>query len=178
MINEDYWSDERVYDKIKKLGLTNREAFAFTNINPENYEVLKGKDADLEKKWIYLTSEMFNYYSLTQIHLWFEEVIAITSEQYYNKNKNFEKLLNRINPQQKKFYKYFKDSGLNFEQVLQHYNIKLTKDRTLCPFHNGENNTSFQIDFNKQKFKCWSCGVYGDCFKFIELMEDKKNGNF
>lgn len=38
----------------------------------------------------------------------------------------------------------------------------------LCPFHN-DRNPSMAVSPEKQIFKCWSCGVGGDAFKFVQL---------
>ncbi|MGV3719678.1 MAG: DNA primase [Actinomycetota bacterium] len=40
----------------------------------------------------------------------------------------------------------------------------------LCPFH-SEKTPSFTVDRERGFFKCWGCGVGGDCFKFIQLRE-------
>lgn len=172
-MTEDYWSDERLFEKIKKMGLNSREAFYFIGINPENFEKLNNKDPELEKKWIYNTKEMIKYYSFGQIYSLLNEIISLSSEEQYSQNKNFLNLINRFNPEQKKFYKYYKSLGLNFEQVIENYNLKLIKDRCKCPFHEGDNPTSLNIDFKKQRFRCWSCGLRGNLIQFIQMMEDK-----
>jgi len=40
----------------------------------------------------------------------------------------------------------------------------------LCPFH-AEKTPSFTVDREKGLFRCWGCGVGGDCFRFVELKE-------
>lgn len=40
----------------------------------------------------------------------------------------------------------------------------------LCPFH-AEKTPSFTVNPERGLFKCWGCGVGGDCFKFLELKE-------
>jgi len=43
--------------------------------------------------------------------------------------------------------------------------------KALCPFHN-EKTPSFQVNPEKQIFKCFGCGVGGDVFKFIQRREN------
>lgn len=40
----------------------------------------------------------------------------------------------------------------------------------LCPFHD-DHNPSFDVDPRRQRFKCWSCGKYGDVFSFVQEHE-------
>jgi DNA primase len=40
----------------------------------------------------------------------------------------------------------------------------------LCPFH-GEKTPSFHVDGERGFFKCYGCGVGGDCFTFIQQKE-------
>ena len=42
--------------------------------------------------------------------------------------------------------------------------------RGLCPFH-SEKTPSFYVDADKQLFYCFGCGVGGDVFKFLMLLE-------
>jgi DNA primase len=37
----------------------------------------------------------------------------------------------------------------------------------LCPFHD-DNRPSFDVDPRRQRYRCWSCGKFGDVIKFIE----------
>lgn len=45
-----------------------------------------------------------------------------------------------------------------------------TTYKALCPFHN-DSRPSLDIDPKRQRFRCWSCGAYGDVFAFVERME-------
>jgi DNA primase len=42
--------------------------------------------------------------------------------------------------------------------------------KALCPFHN-DSRPSLDIDPKRQRYKCWSCGAFGDVFAFVEKME-------
>ena len=42
--------------------------------------------------------------------------------------------------------------------------------KALCPFHN-DSRPSLDIDPKRQRYKCWSCGVHGDAFAFVQHME-------
>jgi len=44
--------------------------------------------------------------------------------------------------------------------------------KALCPFHE-ETNPSFSINPKDQFFYCFGCGIGGDVFKFVELIEEK-----
>jgi predicted GIY-YIG superfamily endonuclease len=44
---------------------------------------------------------------------------------------------------------------------------KASKYLGTCPFHDDKN-SSFQINLEKQLFKCWGCGLGGDVFRFIQ----------
>jgi DNA primase len=37
----------------------------------------------------------------------------------------------------------------------------------LCPFHN-DHRPSFDVDPRRQRYRCWSCGQYGDVIKFVQ----------
>jgi DNA primase len=41
----------------------------------------------------------------------------------------------------------------------------------LCPFHD-DHNPSLRVDPDRQSYKCWSCGEGGDCFTFVQKMEN------
>lgn len=40
----------------------------------------------------------------------------------------------------------------------------------LCPFHN-DHRPSFDVDPRRQRYRCWSCGKFGDVFTFIQEFE-------
>jgi len=37
----------------------------------------------------------------------------------------------------------------------------------LCPFHN-DNRPSFDVDPRRQRYRCWSCGKFGDVISFVQ----------
>jgi DNA primase len=43
--------------------------------------------------------------------------------------------------------------------------------KACCPFHK-EKTPSFNVSSEKQRFKCFGCGVGGDVFKFVQLYEN------
>lgn len=42
--------------------------------------------------------------------------------------------------------------------------------KALCPFHDDKN-PSMEVNPARQSFKCWSCGVGGDCIEFVQKYE-------
>jgi len=40
----------------------------------------------------------------------------------------------------------------------------------LCPFH-SDNRPSFDVDPRRQRYRCWSCGKFGDVYQFIQEFE-------
>ncbi|QVL33064.1 DNA primase [Telmatocola sphagniphila] len=40
----------------------------------------------------------------------------------------------------------------------------------ICPFH-SDTRPSLDVDSNRQRYKCWACGAFGDVFKFVMLQE-------
>lgn len=53
------------------------------------------------------------------------------------------------------------------------YGMKIVEGRSLCPFHDGKNKTSFMFDDLNNSFICWSCREHGNLIHFIKLMEEK-----
>jgi DNA primase len=44
------------------------------------------------------------------------------------------------------------------------------KQKVLCPFH-GDTRPSASIDFSKQRFVCFACGVSGDAIDLLRTQE-------
>jgi len=42
--------------------------------------------------------------------------------------------------------------------------------KAICPFHN-DSRPSLDIDPQRQRYKCWSCGAHGDVFNFVMHQE-------
>lgn len=42
--------------------------------------------------------------------------------------------------------------------------------KTLCPFHD-DRRPSFDVDPGRQRYRCWSCGEYGDVISFVQRIE-------
>jgi DNA primase len=42
--------------------------------------------------------------------------------------------------------------------------------KAVCPFHN-DTRPSLDVDPQRQRYKCWSCGAHGDVFNFVMHME-------
>lgn len=42
--------------------------------------------------------------------------------------------------------------------------------RALCPFHD-DNRPSFDVDPRRQRYRCWSCGKFGDVIAFVQEFE-------
>src|SRR5258708_1537414 len=40
----------------------------------------------------------------------------------------------------------------------------------LCPFHD-DRRPSFDVDPRRQRYRCWSCGKYGDVLQFVQEFE-------
>src|SRR5260370_11713581 len=40
----------------------------------------------------------------------------------------------------------------------------------LCPFHDDQR-PSFDVDPRRQRYRCWSCGKYGDVLQFVQEIE-------
>jgi DNA primase len=67
---------------------------------------------------------------------------------------------------------------LNFEQVLQHYNVEIKRKgdqhHGYCPLpkHSGvRNSASFSANLSKGIFQCFGCGARGNLLEFAGLME-------
>ena len=40
----------------------------------------------------------------------------------------------------------------------------------LCPFHD-DHRPSFDVDPRRQRYRCWSCGKFGDVISFVQEFE-------
>lgn len=65
-------------------------------------------------------------------------------------------------------------SKIQISSVAREYLVlkKVAEGRyiALCPFH-GEKTPSFQVDDNRQSFRCYGCSLQGDVVDFVEKIE-------
>ena len=59
---------------------------------------------------------------------------------------------------------------LPIEGVAERLGLRVTRHKSLCPFHDDHHAS---MSFKKNKFKCWSCGESGDSIKLAEKMLGK-----
>ena len=64
----------------------------------------------------------------------------------------------------------------NIETILEHYGIRVSKNKCLCPFHN-DTNPSMSIHQSKKFVKCFVCGSGADAITFIQKYENEINNN-
>ena len=59
---------------------------------------------------------------------------------------------------------------LPIEGVAERLGLRVTRHKSLCPFHEDHHAS---MSFKNNKFKCWSCGESGDSIKLAEKMLGK-----
>lgn len=64
----------------------------------------------------------------------------------------------------------------NIQTILEHYGLKIVKDKCNCPFHN-DSHPSMSIHKSKGIAKCFSCGAGGNAISFIQKYENEINHN-
>ena len=64
----------------------------------------------------------------------------------------------------------------NIQIILEHYGLKISKNKCLCPFHN-DTNPSMSIHTGKGIAHCFSCGAGGNAVSFIQKYESEINNN-
>lgn len=64
----------------------------------------------------------------------------------------------------------------NIQTILEHYGLKIVKDKCNCPFHN-DSHPSMSIHKSKGIAKCFSCGAGGNAISFIQKYESEINHN-
>jgi DNA primase len=63
-------------------------------------------------------------------------------------------------------------TNLSLEEVLQHYNLPIDKNKMLlCPFHEDKT-ASLQVNLQKNLYKCHACGKKGDVIQFVQDYEN------
>lgn len=64
----------------------------------------------------------------------------------------------------------------NIQTILEHYGLKVVKNKCTCPFHN-DTHPSMSIHQGKGIAKCFVCGAGGNSISFIQKYEDEINHN-
>lgn len=64
----------------------------------------------------------------------------------------------------------------NIQTILEHYGLKVTKNKCNCPFHN-DTHPSMSIHSGKGIAKCFVCGSGGNAISFIQKYENEINHN-
>ena len=64
----------------------------------------------------------------------------------------------------------------NIQTILEHYGLKITKNKCNCPFHN-DTHPSMSIHSGKGIAKCFVCGSGGNAISFIQKYENEINHN-
>jgi len=59
---------------------------------------------------------------------------------------------------------------LPIEGVAERLGLRVTRHKSLCPFHDDHHPS---LTFKKNKYKCWSCGASGDAISLVEKMLGK-----
>lgn len=62
----------------------------------------------------------------------------------------------------------------NIQTVLEHYGLKIVKNKCQCPFH-ADTHPSMSIHRNKGIAKCFACGAGGNTISFIQKYENEIN---
>ena len=64
---------------------------------------------------------------------------------------------------------------INITTIAEHYGLRVHGTKCVCPFHK-DTNPSLSLNNEKGLFYCFGCRVGGDIVKFVQLLEDLKNG--
>jgi len=59
---------------------------------------------------------------------------------------------------------------LPIEGVAERLGLRVTRHKSLCPFHDDHHPS---LTFKKNKYRCWSCGASGDAISLVEKMLGK-----
>ena len=60
-------------------------------------------------------------------------------------------------------------AALRIEDLL-HLDPRHRRQKVLCPLH-GDHDPSMMVDLDKQTFKCWGCGAFGDVLDLVAGMQ-------
>ncbi len=67
-------------------------------------------------------------------------------------------------------------SSSSIVNVLEHYGLKVSRNKCTCPFHN-DTHPSMMVNTNKGIAKCFACGSGGNTISFIQKYETEINHN-
>ena len=67
-------------------------------------------------------------------------------------------------------------SSSSIVNVLEHYGLKVNRNKCTCPFHN-DTHPSMMVNTNKGIAKCFACGCGGNTISFIQKYETEINHN-
>lgn len=67
-------------------------------------------------------------------------------------------------------------SSSSIVNVLEHYGLKVNRNKCTCPFHN-DTHPSMMVNTNKGIVKCFACGSGGNTISFIQKYETEINHN-
>jgi len=64
---------------------------------------------------------------------------------------------------------------IKITDIAKKYGIKVKNNKALCPFHEDKD-PSLSLSNEKGLFHCFGCNTSGDIIKFIQMLEEIKNG--
>ena len=67
-------------------------------------------------------------------------------------------------------YEIEKLRDLPIEGVAERLGLRVTRHKSLCPFHDDHHPS---LTFKKNKYRCWSCGASGDAISLVEKVLGK-----
>lgn len=143
------------------------------HIPVEYYLNLKFTERDLVwslRSDIRLTLREFGLWKVLEVLEKCVEDLATTDEDFL---KTFD--LSILEEKKKEIDESSQKTNTRISGIAKKYGLKLINKRSKCPFHKGDNPTCLSFNDKLNVFSCFGCGVKGDIFTFIKMMEDLKN---